>query len=302
MDRLPRVLLRPALIKDGVADSEIRRDCRSGRLLRIRRGAYLPGDCTLSPEARHALLVTAEVARLASDSVVSHVSAAVLHGLPLWGVPLDRVHVTRARSSGARTGPIVRVHSAPLSAGEAIRRGEVRVTSPARTVVDLARRASFESGVVTADAALRAGLVTRTELDRTVLRVAGWPGAPAARRVVDFADGRSESVGESRSRVAIWEAGLPAPTPQWEIWHQGVLLGRTDFAWPEQGLAAEFDGRVKYGRLLLPGQTPGEAVFAEKVREDAIRAAGWMVKRWYWDDLKNFALTAALLRAALAAR
>lgn len=84
------------------------------------------------------------------------------------------------------------------------------------------------------------------------------------------------------------------------VWFQGVLLGRTDFAWPEQGLVAEFDGRVKYGRLLLPGQAPGEVVFAEKVREDAIRAAGWTVRRWYWDDLKNFAPTAARIRAVLA--
>ncbi|GAA2873379.1 hypothetical protein GCM10010472_33320 [Pseudonocardia halophobica] len=58
--------------------------------------------------------------------------------------------------------------------------------------------------------------------------------------------------------------------------------GRVDFAWREQRVVGEFDGRVRCGRLLAPGQEAGAAVFAEKVREDAIRAAGWTVLRWTW--------------------
>lgn len=295
------VLLRSKLFCDGIADSEIRRDRRSGKLIRLCRGAYLSDDVTLgSPEARHALLVAAEVGRLAPGAVVSHVSAAVLHGFPVWDVPLGKVQVTRARSTGARNGPSVRVHSAPMDASEVVLLGGVRATSAARTVVDLARRSSFEAAVVTADAALRAGLVTRESLDCALLRATGWRGVPAARRVIAFADGRSESVGESRSRVAIWHAGLLPPTPQWEVWHRGILLGRVDFAWPERRLVAEFDGRVKYGRLLLSGQHPGDVVFAEKLREDAIRAAGFAVKRWTWHDLTDFAPTAARIRESLA--
>ena len=44
--------------------------------------------------------------------------------------------------------------------------------------------------------------------------IVGWLGVPDARRVVAFADARSESVGESRSRVAIALAGLPPPQLQ----------------------------------------------------------------------------------------
>jgi hypothetical protein len=301
MDGLPRLVLRSGLLDVGVVDSEIRRDCRAGRLVRLRRGAYLPGDETVrSSEARHALLVAAEAARVDPSSVVSHVSAAVLHGLPVWDVPLGRVQVTRARSTGARNGPSVRVHSAPLDPAEVVQLGGVRSTSAARTVVDLARRSSFESAVVTADAALRTGLVTRESLDRALLRATGWKGVPAARRAIAFADGRSASVGESRSRVAIWRAGLPPPTLQWEVRHRGALLGRTDFAWEERRLVAEFDGQVKYGRLLLPGQDAGDVVFDEKLREDSIRAAGLTVKRWTWRDLTDFKPTAARIREALA--
>jgi len=49
----------------------------------------------------------------------------------------------------------------------------------------------------------------------------------------------------------------------------------------------EFDGRIKYGRLLRPGQDAGDAVFAEKVREDAIRDTGLRVVRWVWHELDS---------------
>ena len=66
----------------------------------------------------------------------------------------------------------------------------------------------------------------------------------------------------------------------------GGVVGRTDFAWEEQRVVGEFDGRIKYGRLLRPGQDPGDAVFEEKRREDAIRDEGWGVVRWVWSDLR----------------
>jgi hypothetical protein len=71
----------------------------------------------------------------------------------------------------------------------------------------------------------------------------------------------------------------------------------TDFGWVKQRTVGEFDGRIKYGRLLKPGQDPGEVVYAEKVREDAVRAEDLGVVRWTWADLDHFAATAAHIRA-----
>ena len=66
----------------------------------------------------------------------------------------------------------------------------------------------------------------------------------------------------------------------------GHLVATTDFGWPDAGVYAEFDGQVKYGRLLQPGQSAGDAVFAEKRREDLIRAAtGGTVVRLVWSEL-----------------
>ena len=73
----------------------------------------------------------------------------------------------------------------------------------------------------------------------------------------------------------------------------GALLGTTDWGWPEHGLLGEFDGRVKYGRLLRPGQDAGDVVFAEKRREDLLReASGHRMVRLIWSDLGRPRLTA----------
>lgn len=294
----PQPLLRPTLLGAGVTDGELHRLRRAGALVPIQRGAYLPAENPGVNDARerHGFRVTAELTRVAPDAAVSHASAAVLYGLPVWHVPLGLVHVTKPRRSGGRRTGRLYVHTAPLRVDEIETVRGKRVTSPARTVADLARTLPFEPALVIADAALHGGLVTPGELADAVRRVTGWRGAPAARRVVAFADGLAESVGESRSRVAIAHAGLPPPVPQWELaGHDGVLLGRVDFWWPDHGLVGEFDGRVKYGRPLRPGQDPSEVVFAEKLREDAIRAQGYRFVRWTWRDLDHFAPVAARL-------
>lgn len=101
--------------------------------------------------------------------------------------------------------------------------------------------------------------------------------------------------------MALRAAGLPAPVLQWEVRSRaGRLLGRVDFAWPGLRTVGEFDGRVKYGALLRPGQDPGDAVFEEKLREDAIRAEDLRVVRWTWRDLDQFAPVAQRLRMHLA--
>jgi hypothetical protein len=281
--------LRSSLLSIGVTDGEVRRALRDGALTTIRRGTYLAGQPPEHPDERHLLLVQAARRHLVPDAVVSHVSAALLHGIDLWSAPMGRVHVTRARAYGGRRGQRVHVHVAPLMA-EAVRVVDgVPVTSVARTVVDVARTEPFEQAVVAADSALHKNLVTPDELAAAVEAAKGWPGAPRARRVVSFADGRSESVGESRSRVRMAAAGIPVPVLQWRVvGRAGEQLGITDFAWPERSLVGEFDGKVKYGRLVRPGETPADAVFREKRREDAIRATGSRMLRWTWDALDTF--------------
>lgn len=223
------------------------------------------------------------------------------HGLPVWGLSLERVHATRDGTGGGRVTRKVHVHRLPLDEREIVEVDGIRVTSVARTVHDIARSVAFEHAVVVADAALARRLVDGETLRVAQDRAAGWPGGPAARRALAFADGRSESVGESRSRVAFQVAGLPPPVPQWEVRSRdGRLVGRVDFGWPDLWTVGEFDGKVKYGRLLRPGQSPGDVVFDEKRREDDLRAELLSVGRWVWDDLEHFGTTAERLNRAFA--
>jgi len=232
---------------------------------------------------------------------VSHQSAAVLHGLPLPGTPPSRVHATRDRRSGARTSRVLHLHAAALEPDEVVAVDGLLVTSLPRTLVDLARSLPFEQALVPADAALHTHRVTRAALDEALGRAAGRPGNASARQVLAFARPGATNPGETLSRLAIHRAGLPPPALQHPVRTAGGLfLGQVDFWWEEFATAGEFDGRLKYGRLLRPGQNPGDVVFAEKVREDAIRADGREMVRWIWRELSAFDEVAQRIREAFA--
>jgi hypothetical protein len=79
----------------------------------------------------------------------------------------------------------------------------------------------------------------------------------------------------------------------------GRLVGRCDFGWSGARTVGEFDGRVKYGRLVRPDQRPEDVVWAEKQREDALRDLGWQVVRWTWWDLEHERLLAERVGRAL---
>jgi hypothetical protein len=78
-----------------------------------------------------------------------------------------------------------------------------------------------------------------------------------AARAVRFADGRSESVGESRSQVILHRWKLAPSALQFEIRSpDGALIGRTDVAWERQRLVGEFDGRItRTGACSSPDRT-----------------------------------------------
>ncbi|MFW3170486.1 type IV toxin-antitoxin system AbiEi family antitoxin domain-containing protein [Geodermatophilus sp. CPCC 206100] len=294
----PELLRRGDALAGGLSDGELARMVRRGELERLQRGAYLaPGAVA----ERRRLVITATVAGLRRPGFVSHGSAAVLHGLPLWGVALPRVHLVRRPPAAGSGSARVHLHVAEVPDDQVVLVDGLLVTDATRTVVDLARTVPFEPAVVTADAALAAGVTTGPVLRACLAGMGPVPGARRAARVLDFADARSGSVGESRSRVLIRRLGLPVPDLQVPVRRaDGGLIGRSDFGWHEQRSLAEFDGRVKYGRLLRPGQEPGDAVFEEKLREDEMRDAGWQMARWTWGDLDRPAVVGARLRRAFA--
>jgi hypothetical protein len=97
----------------------------------------------------------------------------------------------------------------------------------------------------------------------------------------------------------MFRAGLPLPVLQHEVPELGV---RTDFYWEEFRTVGEFDGKIKYGRVLRPGDDPGEVVYREKLREDALRDLGLKVARWTWGEIDTFTAPAERLRRAFSRR
>lgn len=299
----PRPLLRPRLLAEGFSDEQIAAAQRRADWQPIRPGSSIDWSewKNLSDDDRHRLLVASTLPRLGPNTVVSHTSAARMHGLPIWnpGAGRDVVHVYRNRMNGGYRKGWINAHVGIVEPHHTTVVDGIPVTSVARTVVDCAPLLAHGSAVALADAALHQGLTTLVELAEMVDGLARRRGVASCRAAIAATDGRSESVGESLSRVAMTAWRVPAPSLQFEITgDDGSTLARTDFAWEAHRTVGEFDGRVKYGRLLKPGESPGDAVWREKLREDAVRDLGWEVVRWVWADLAHPAtLAARILRA-----
>lgn len=295
-------MLRSQALAAGYREDEVDRLVRRRVWQRVRRGAYCERQLWngADPAARHLLRVRAAALSLHRPAVASHVSAALALGLRVWGVPLDLVHMTRTDVHSPRVEGGVHHHAGSL-ADCVVEVDGLLVTSPARTALDIARLAGFERGVVTADSAIARPDCSLLQLRETATRMQDWPGARTAGRVASFADARSESVGESRTRVLFDAYGLPVLEPQVEILNRwGLVVARVDGLIFEADLAVEFDGRLKYG--MHPDDTAAQAserLWREKRREDLIRRQGLTVERIVWADFEQPRQTAARLRAAL---
>jgi hypothetical protein len=297
-DELPRLrglMTTARLLEAGLSPSRIRRLVQRGVLSPVGRGTYVRGALAakLGPRGQHVLRVAGVLATADPGAVGSHQSAAIIHGLDLLSRRPSGVTVTHRPGTG-RTGgrPGVRVHLAALPAGHVTMRSGVAVTSVARTVVDLARTSSFRSGVVVADSALRGKLTTKADLGAVVADCARWPGLTRARQVVEFSDALSESALESLSRVVFREQGIPPPELQeWVGGDDEGVVGRADFLWRRLGTIGEADGALKYA-------DPQRAI-AQLRRDARLRAAGFQVVHFTWDDIvRTPELVAASLREA----
>jgi hypothetical protein len=294
-------VLRSVAVTEGFSDAELARLVRREQLVVLQRGAYLEEE-PASAEVRQRAVVRATVAGLRTPGRGQPCvgGAAARPAAPPAAEPQGAPH---PRATGCRQRQCPR---APARRPVARRRGRLGtgllLTDVTRTVVDLARSAPFESAVVVADAALASRRTTPEALAACLSRMGPVPGSRAVARVLAFADGRSESVGESRSRVLFSRAGLPAPQQlQLAVRRRdGGLIGRCDFGWEDAATLGEFDGRIKYGRLLRAGQTAGNAVYQEKLREDEWRDTGRQVVRWCWPELDTPRVVADRLRRAFA--
>lgn len=267
----------------GLTVNDIRAQLRQGSLTRVRRGIYAlerPRDDT----DLHRLMIAGTVPLTDESSVVSHTSAAVIHGLPVPNSDLEKVTMTRMSAGHGDTSPVLKVRKTRLESADITEIGGLRTTTLARTVADQCRTLPFEWGLITVDAALRRGL-TRMDVSAVLAAQKGLHGRAKALNVLGLADALSESPAESLSRARFHQLGLPIPVLQPEFFDaDGIFVARSDFLWPEAGLIGEVDGKSKYWSHLRPGETAAEAVMREKERENALRDLGFWVIRWGWNE------------------
>ncbi len=182
--------------------------------------------------------------------------------------------------------------------------GAVRVEPLAFAVVDTVPRLARPDAVVVLDAVV-AGRARVSTLGLPFLQATAerWLWSRRAQAewgwVSGFADPRSESPGESWSRVLIEELGFPPPQLQVPVRLPDGRVVRLDFAWPEHQVFGEFDGRMKYDDAVALSGTSDQSVYwQEKRREELIElVTGYRAVRWAWGDLRNPQRLAQRLRA-----
>lgn len=272
----------------GYGDRDIARMTRTRAWIRFRRGAYAFADEWAAMDAieRHRVRCNAILRSHGDRVALSHVSGLIRYGVDPWGLSLDRVHVTRLDGGPGRIERDV-VHHEGLVIDEDVRRvAGQQVLTPERCAIESGSRTNNEIALCAFDTCLREGLFHIDLLRDRFAVMQHWPHVRHLHVPIRMADARSGSVGESRGKWWFSQLGIPAPEPQHPVYDaQGTLLGIVDWWWEKYMILGEFDGRVKYGRLLKQGQSPGDAVFAEKRREDRLReATGHTMLRLVWSD------------------
>jgi hypothetical protein len=199
-------------------------------------GVYVPKGTTLTATQR------AVAAWLWSKraGMVSGQSAAALLGAR-WvdgAAAAELIHTNRKPPEG------IVVREETLAAAEKVVIGGIAVTSPARTGFDIGRYTVDRlKAVQRIDALMNATGVKPLHIEAVAAAHPGVRGLRRLHRVLPLVDGGAESPQETAARLALIDAGLPAPTTQYVIRGEyGEFIGRVDMAYEDVKVAIEYDG------------------------------------------------------------
>ncbi|MDN3494993.1 hypothetical protein QL996_03555 [Planococcus sp. APC 4015] len=290
---------------EPVNDRRLAAQIAAGAIVRIAPGAFADRSAwnALRPIDQHAQRVWEASVRIGPGRVISHFSAAALHGIDILGAWPDRLDISADAGRGGRSSGLITRHAADLSSIETIPWGLHHVTTPLRTAVDLIASVRFVEGVSIADQVLwsrRDGgpLVVANEL-RACADLRVGRGSARARAAAAFSTDLADSVRESQSRVLIFVMGFPPPELQARFILSDGSAAYTDFFWREYRHIGEYDGVGKYRDPgLLRGRSGHEALIAEKDREDDLRRQVDAFSRWRTPALTSPRLLYNILAAA----
>lgn len=300
----PSVMFRASDV--GVAPDVLRRAVSRGEVVRMHRGVYLAADLVPTDDVQRHIVSATAVQMARGDLIASHGTAALAHELPL----LNRAEVaeappvfTRPPAPGRRSESEPRVMLRKLPPDVVTDHendvGGLRLTTPARTALDLASELPLTEALMATDHVARQaalgyvvsrdlrGKVNPQVLERALrpLREAQVARAHSQCRVgraLQLTDPRRESPAESVSFGRIVEAGLPVPDCQHEFVQgsgKGVFV---DFWWEEFRVAGECHGKIKYDGSF--GHDDGVLV-READRHHFLLSIGISVVHWRAADM-----------------
>ncbi|MFN2588276.1 MAG: type IV toxin-antitoxin system AbiEi family antitoxin domain-containing protein [Actinomycetota bacterium] len=261
------VLTRTQILDAGLTKSMLHRRVRQGRFVRIHPGVYCVAGAPHTFEQR----CFAAAAWGGADAVVSHATAAHLWRLVDTTPPACDVSCRRKRT---RPPDGVRAHFATdLRPRDRGKLRNVPVTSPARTLIDVAG-ALPESQVEKAlHVAIHTGCVNAALLRERVARARRGSHGPALLRRLLRERGSFAHVQSPLERsvaAALTGGDLPPFSREYPVYAGGQVF-YLDFAWPHFGVGVEADGRRWH--------SDPRAFESDRTRQNALAAAGWRILR-----------------------
>lgn len=275
------VVARRQLLALGLSGDAIGRRLRGDRLHALHRGVYAVGHRALRPEASWMAAVL-----VAEGAVLSHRSAAALWGIA--GARETRVDVTARQS--LRPRPRLRFHRAQLPPDEVTTEDGIRVTTPARTLLDLAAILPPHQLARAATEAEIRRLGSATSLAELVARYPRRSGVPAIRALLARGEiGRDVTKRALELRFLAFLDAHRLPRPR----VNAIVDGKeVDCLWPRRRLVAELDGFATHGTR--------DAFERDRDRDRALLIAGYPVIRITWRQLTEDApALATQIRALL---
>ena len=261
------VVARAQLLELGLTPKQIKARVRVERLHPLHRGVYLVGHDAAAPGASQIAAVLAAGAA----AQISHLS-----GLQLWRLPgpaPDLIDVT-VPADRTLTRPGIRFHRTDALTPRDTRRVErIPVTSPARTLLDVAALLSSTALERALGEAIARRLVRRSDLRDQLERNPGRPGTPSLRALVRGATPAwTRSEAEAELLALLRAADLPLPAANQK-------LGRyePDLLWREQRVIVEFDS--------WQWHSSRRAFEADRRRDADLAARGYTVIRVTWRQL-----------------
>src|SRR5680860_489455 len=283
----------PQMRKRGLTRNRLDEFVANGHVRRVLTGVYLRTEVPDSQQvrARAASLVVSSFAVVCDRTAAWMLGVDTFEYRELEILPKLETYVLRGHSPTNR--PECAGGRRDLAAGDITVIEGVAVTTPVRTALDLGCKMSRRDALAALDGFMRMYGITREEFEAELPRYFRRRGVLQLRQLVPIADPRAESSGESWTRLAVLDAGLPAPEPQYWVCVGDRQVFRLDLAYPLSRVVVEYDGREFH-------DSPEQREHDRKRRE-WLKARGWSVIVVNKDSFSPEALSAWLneLRVAL---